>query len=271
MPPRAAPEAQLQRGIVNHYFIMASASGAHFAGGARAGALMRQSGVEAGDPDLHIREWGRNGEPSAYVELKVPGGVVRDNQLRQHTALRRRGCAVFVLHSEAEFLSTIAEYLPPDFEAADAEGNTERGSAAARRSRADRREELLADAGGWGQQQSERGVPVAPADAGSSTDVTAMPGPGSSADAPIDLEPELSGAETGGVTTSMPTHINLPAREPTWAAMLLEAGKEATETEPQPQELDDWGQDHNHDYSHDYSDVYDCDTSSILDEGYGTP
>ena len=285
MPPRAAPEAQLQRGIVKAckqrwpgISIMASASGAHLAGGARAGALMRQSGVEAGDPDLHIREWGRNGEPSAYVELKVPGGVVRDNQLRQHTALRRRGCAVFVLHSEAEFLSTIAEYLPPDFEAADVEGNTERGSAAATRSRADRREELLADADGGGQH-SERGVPEAPADAGSSTDVTVVPDPGSSADAPIDLdlEPELRDAgaesEVGAVSSSMPSNgIELPVRVPAWEAMLLEAGQEATETEVPPPEVDDWDWDYI-----DYNDwSYDHGTSSILDdhgtlEGYGTP
>ena len=225
MPSRAASEAQLQRRIVKAckgrwpgISMQASASGVHLAGGGRAGSLMRLSGVEAGDPDLHVREWGRNGEPSAYVELKVPGGVVRDTQLRQHAALRKRGCAVYILHSEAEFLSAIAEYLPPDFQAADVDGNTERGYAAALRSRADRRLEELADADGGGQH-SERGALVSPADAGSSTDVTAAPDPGSSADAPIDLELELSGAGAESeVLSGWPP--------PTWGQLVGSGGRD---------------------------------------------
>ena len=121
MPSGKGSEAQLQRDVVKackeHWpaiAIMASASGAHLAGGRRSGRMMKLSGVEAGDPDLNIREWGRNGEPGAYIELKVPGGVVSDAQRRQHAVLRERGHAVFVLYSLAEFMSTIAEYLPPD-------------------------------------------------------------------------------------------------------------------------------------------------------------
>ena len=202
MPSGKGSEAQLQRDVVKackeHWpaiAIMASASGAHLAGGRRSGRMMKLSGVEAGDPDLNIREWGRNGEPGAYIELKVPGGVVSDAQRRQHAVLRERGHAVFVLYSLAEFMSTIAEYLPPDFDASDASGNAARGTAAAAAAlglRADRQP----DADGAGRQ-SER---MAPADQGSSTDGPGAPEPGSSEDAPIevDLEPELrsAGAES---------------------------------------------------------------------------
>jgi len=197
MPSGKASEAQLQRDIVKAckerwpgIAIMASASGAHLAGGQRSGRMLKLSGVEPGDPDLHIREWGRNGEPSAYVELKVPGGVVSDAQRRQHAALRDRGHAVFVLYSLAEFMSTIAEYLPPDFDASDASGNAARGTAAAAAALglcADRQP----DADGAGRQ-SER---MAPADNGSSTDGPGAPAPGSSANDPIEvgLEPEVDG------------------------------------------------------------------------------
>ena len=289
MPSGKASEAQLQRDVVKAckarwpgIAIQASASGAHLAGGGRAGRLLKLSGVEVGDPDLNIREWGRKGEPSAYVELKVPGGVVSDAQRRQHAALRDRGHAVFVLYSLAEFMSTIAEYLPPDFDASDASGNAARGTAAAAAALglcADRQP----DADGAGRQSKR----MAPADNGSSTDGPGAPAPGSSANDPIEvgLEPEVSGAgaesEGGGGEGSMP-HNNsdsAPARG-TWASVLLGAGEAAGEAVVSPEtEVDDqWAWEQEADWNDDwaagvdygYDNVVDLDDESSAD-GYNTP
>ena len=289
MPSGKGSEAQLQRDVVKAckarwpgIAIMASASGAHLAGGRRSGRMMKLSGVEVGDPDLNIREWGRNGEPSAYVELKVPGGVVSDAQRRQHGALRDRGHAVFVLYSVAEFMSTIAEYLPPDFDASDPTGNAARGAAAAAAAlglRAD--QQLDADGGG---QHSER---MAPADNGSSTDGPGAPEPGSSEDAPIeiDLEPELSGAgaesEGGGREGSMPPNSTSTPAMGTWAYVLLGAGEAAGEAEVPPEtEVDQqWAWEQEADWNDDgwaagaanygYDNVVDLD-DEFSGDGYNT-
>ena len=260
MASRGPSEGQLQRAIVKEsrrrwsgISIMASASGAFLAGGKKSGRLLRLSGVEAGDPDLHVREWGRNGEPGAYVELKVPGGVVSAAQHQQHASLRSRGYAVFVLYSQAEFMSSITEYLPRDFDAADAAGNTERAGAVALGLRADRRSGGLEVTDG-AQQHSARVAPLAPADSGTSTDDTVAPKSGS-ADAPIDLEPELSdagaelggGAEAGGggVASMTTADVSATALSGTWAAVVL-AGGQATEGEVSPEaggQYDPWAWD----------------------------
>ena len=278
MPSGKGSEAQLQRDVVKackeHWpaiAIMASASGAHLAGGRRSGRMMKLSGVEAGDPDLNIREWGRNGEPGAYIELKVPGGVVSDAQRRQHAVLRERGHAVFVLYSLAEFMSTIAEYLPPDFDASDASGNAARGAAAAAAALGLRQQpDAQPDADGGGQHSEQ----MAPADNGSSTDGPGAPAPGSSANDPIEvgLEPEVSGAgaesEGGGGEGS---------RRGTWASVLLGAGEAAGEEAEVPPETEvdgQWAWDQEADCNDNWADGYgsgvDLDDESSGD-GYKTP
>ena len=68
MASRGPSEGQLQRAIVKEsrqrwsgISIMASASGAFLAGGKKSGRLLRLSGVEAGEPDLHVRDACRRG------------------------------------------------------------------------------------------------------------------------------------------------------------------------------------------------------------------
>jgi hypothetical protein len=80
--PRSAEEARLQRRMIKalddaygaDLERQASASGAFLAGGARAGRLQVLSGVAAGDPDLALREWGRDNEHTLYIEIKTPRG-----------------------------------------------------------------------------------------------------------------------------------------------------------------------------------------------------
>ena len=86
--------AQLQRRIVKaereefeKIDIAPSGAGIHLAGGAREGHLAKLDGVEPGDPDLSIREIGRNGEPGYFQEVKTPGQRLSPPQKLRKAAL----------------------------------------------------------------------------------------------------------------------------------------------------------------------------------------
>ena len=108
---RSAAEAQLQRQMVkalDEAYVgverQASATGAHLAGGARAGRLQVLSGVAAGDPDLALREWGRRNEHTLFIEIKAPGGRVTPAQTARMERLRQGGALCIVVRSVADLL-----------------------------------------------------------------------------------------------------------------------------------------------------------------------
>ena len=68
--PWSAREAPIQRKFISALDAaypgierQASAAGARLAGGARSWQQLLASGVAVGDLDVHVREWGRQGEP----------------------------------------------------------------------------------------------------------------------------------------------------------------------------------------------------------------
>ena len=128
---RSAAEAQLQRQMVkalDEAYIgverQASATGAHLAGGARAGRLQVLSGVAAGDPDLALREWGRRNENTLFIEIKAPGGRVTPAQTARMERLRQGGALCIVVRSVADLLRQVAAYLPEGFDASMPAANT---------------------------------------------------------------------------------------------------------------------------------------------------
>ena len=130
--PRSAEEARLQRRMVKalddaygaDLERQASASGAFLAGGARAGRLQVLSGVAAGDPDLALREWGRDNEHTLYIEIKTPRGVLTAAQARRMERLRAGGARCIVVRDEADLLQQVAAYLPDGFDASTPTANT---------------------------------------------------------------------------------------------------------------------------------------------------
>lgn len=85
---------------------------------------LNAQGTLAGCPDVLIPEPMTQGEhqfPGLWIELKVKGGKLSNNQKTVIEALRERGHAVAVCFSLDEFISTVKSYFSGKFK------NDERG------------------------------------------------------------------------------------------------------------------------------------------------
>eukprot|EP00966_Prymnesium_polylepis_P135391 3129576-Prymnesium_polylepis.1 len=69
----------------------ASAAGAHLVGGGRQWLRLQESGVEAGDLDVNIREKGRRDEPGLFIEMKSKVGQLTGKQRKRIRRLKARG------------------------------------------------------------------------------------------------------------------------------------------------------------------------------------
>lgn len=49
--------------------------------------------------------------PAVFVELKAPGGRIRDSQIRWHNWLRRRGYEIWVVDSFGEFTEKLDAFI----------------------------------------------------------------------------------------------------------------------------------------------------------------
>lgn len=103
------PEADLQRQIVG-YLSWALAPPAAFTsfpaggGGRVRGAILKGTGLAAGEPDLEILYDGRCWK----IELKVPGGRLSAVQVERHKVLRAAKIPVAVIHSLDELRALLA-------------------------------------------------------------------------------------------------------------------------------------------------------------------
>jgi hypothetical protein len=95
----------------------ASMNGATLKGGARAWSRHHSEGALQGDPDLNVREGGRNGERGLFVEVKLEGRALSPLQRWRFERLKARNYACVVAHSVEDLLTTVLNYLPPDFTA----------------------------------------------------------------------------------------------------------------------------------------------------------
>ena len=95
----------------------ASMNGATLKGGARAWSRHHSEGALQGDPDLNVREGGRNGERGIFVEVKLEGRALSPLQRWRFARLKARNYACVVAHSVEDLLTTVLNYLPPDFTA----------------------------------------------------------------------------------------------------------------------------------------------------------
>jgi len=95
----------------------ASMNGATLKGGARAWSRHHSEGALQGDPDLNVREGGRNGERGLFVEVKLEGRALSPLQRWRFARLKARNYACVVAHSVEDLLTTVLNYLPPDFTA----------------------------------------------------------------------------------------------------------------------------------------------------------
>jgi hypothetical protein len=109
-PKRRAPEQALQRQIAQ-FLDAALAGNAWYStiplggGGRVRGAILRGMGVKAGVPDMVVVDAGR----AIWLELKARKGRVSDEQTACHKALRRAGCAVYVIRSLDEAIIALRE------------------------------------------------------------------------------------------------------------------------------------------------------------------
>jgi|GEM_PF-1174708 len=110
-PKRRAPEQALQKQIAQ--FLDAALAGNSFysalplgGGGRVRGALLRATGTKIGLPDVMVLDGGR----ALFLELKTPKtGRVSPAQEACHKALRRAGCAVYVIRSLDEAIIALRE------------------------------------------------------------------------------------------------------------------------------------------------------------------
>ena len=70
----------------------------------------KESGMKSGTPDL-LFAYPCHGEHGLWIEMKKPGGKVRDNQVDMQQRLRFAGYRVYTCYSWEEAKDTILKYL----------------------------------------------------------------------------------------------------------------------------------------------------------------
>jgi hypothetical protein len=105
-PRRAAPEAAIQRAIIDRlrlYGVLCVAVPNEGKRSRVAGARLKGTGMRPGFPDLICMQDGQ----AAFLEVKVPRGVVSDAQRDMHEELQRQRMLVAVVRSQDEAVTAL--------------------------------------------------------------------------------------------------------------------------------------------------------------------